>query len=333
MAKKVKVGIKIPTQKELSNRYPTMSLASNSDDDDKPWLPSRFIAFNHQLGGGIPYGKILEIFGEESSGKSMAALNFASVTTDLGGIVLWADAEQAFTKDWALKNNIDLNRVVLLPETSVESISDWAADMAIYWRSKLTKNEPILFVTDSMAALDCMENINSKMVDSKADMGNRAKAIYKMFRIRSELFYKLGICQIYINQLRKNLSAGMFQDPDTTPGGRALAFYASQRIGFYGGKQITHKIKGKEVKVGRQTSIRVKKNKVAPPRTTIKAAPIYYNPKYREVGFDNYYYLNEVLVEMDIVQKSNGGVYKYKGKTLCRGEDNFIKLITEDDDF
>ena len=103
-------------------------------------------------------------------------------------------------------------------------------------------NEPILLVTDSMAALDCMENINSKMVDSKADMGNRAKAIYKMFRIRSEMLFKLGVCQIWINQLRKNLSAGMFQDPDTTPGGAAMKFYASQRIGFYGGKQITQKM-------------------------------------------------------------------------------------------
>lgn len=693
MAKKVKVGVKIPTKNELSKRYPGMVVASESDDSHLPWLPSRFLAFNYQLGGGIPYGKILEIFGEESSGKSMAAYSFASVATDLGGIVLWADAEQSFTMEWAKHHGLDLERVMVLRETSVETISDWVADMAIYWRSILVNNEPILFVTDSMAALDCMENINSKMVDSKADMGNRAKAIYKMFRIRSELLFKLGVCQIYINQLRKNLSAGMFGDPDclhydtmvpftdgtsmkigdivrnkvqknvwslneitmqweekpivgwvekdptnkwlsivtegpgtkngrngitctrnhlmytnrgwvkageltledklitryeslignsplnsslsafmygmfigdssirirgkhtasihlqdnknpeylnwklaklkdfvyfkeyktsrgmrimksnytvelaliknricerdplnvfmfgvpigkvmdipaltlalwymddghldkrgrasisitnkrvnlyklknyltaagyecnvksdlkniqfsetgkdnlfnkictfipecmqyklpvkyqgmyeefeledsyrgfailevdilsigtagernnrkpykydltiddnhnflagstdagvlvhnTTPGGKALAFYASQRIGFYGGKQILKKVKGKERKVGRVTSIRVKKNKVSPPRATIKAAPMYNNPMYSQVGFDPYYYLNEVFLELEIIEKTSGGIFKYKGETICRGEDNFIELITKDDE-
>jgi recombination protein RecA len=331
MAKKVKVGVKIPTKNELNKRYPNMVLASENEDGNIPWLPSRFLAFNYQLGGGIPYGKILEIFGEESSGKSIAAYSFASVVTDLGGVVLWADAEQSFTQAWAIHNGLDLERVFVLRETSVETISDWIADMSIYWRSILVNNEPILLVVDSMAALDCMENINSKMVDSKADMGNRAKAIYKMFRIRSELLYRLGVAQIYINQLRKNLSAGMFSDPDTTPGGKALAFYASQRIGFYGGKQITKKVKGKERKIGRVTSIRVKKNKVAPPRATIKAAPMYNNPQHSTVGFDPYYYLNEVLLELDIIEKSNGGVYKYKGNTLCRGEENFIKLLEEDD--
>lgn len=332
MAKKTKVGLKVPTANELAKRYPNSTLAINNDDSHLPWLPSRFLAFNYQLGGGIPFGKILELFGEESSGKSAAALSFASVTTDLGGIVLWADAEQAFTNDWAIKNNIDLSRVVIFRETAVESISDWAADMAIYYRSILVNNEPILLVVDSTAALDCMENINSKMVDSKADMGNRAKAIYKMFRIRSELFYRLGISQIYINQLRKNLGAGMYGDPDTTPGGKALAFYASQRIGFYGGKQITAKIKGREEKVGRQTSIRVKKNKVAPPRNTIKGAPMYYNPKHRDVGFDPYYGLAEVFLSTEVIEKSSAGVYKLKGNTLCRGEENFLKLIEKDDD-
>ncbi len=332
MAKKKKIGIKVPTKNEIYKKYPTMFKASDNDDSHLPWLPSRFLAFNYQLGGGIPYGKILEIFGEESSGKSMAAFSFASVATDLGGIVLWADAEQAFTNEWAKANNIDLDRVMVYRETAVESISDWIADMAIYWRSQLVNNEPILLVVDSTAALDCTENINSAMVESKADMGNRAKAIYKMFRIRSELLYKLGVSQIYINQLRKNLSAGMFGDPDTTPGGKALAFYASQRIGFYGGKQIVEKINGKERKLGRVTSIRVKKNKVAPPRSTIKAAPMYYNPTYKEIGFDPYYYLNEVLLDLEIVEKNKSGIFRYNGEVLCRGEESFLALIRENDE-
>ena len=481
MAKKAKVGMKIPTKNELLKRYPSMVIASENDDSGLPVLPSRSLAFNYQIGGGIPYGKILELFGEESSGKSAMALSFASVTTDLGGVVLWADAEQSFTNAWATQNHIDLSKVMIFRDTGVEAISDWVADMAIYWRSILTNNEPILFVTDSMAALDCAENINSKMVDAKADMGNRAKAIYKMFRIRSELLFKLGICQIYINQLRKNLSAGPFGDPDclhyntmipftngtsmcigdivknkvngnvwslnertnqweekpivgwvekeptnnwlqvetnngvqvvctpnhlfltmergwiraqdltggeyslssmadglspswskvlnistvetrgkeyykydltiegnhnflagstdagilvhnTTPGGKALAFYASIRVGFYGGKQITAKIKGRERRVGKLASIRIKKNKVGPPRSTIKGAPFYFVSDYKGyVGFDPYYFLDQVFLEEDVIQKNSSGTYSTKGVTICRGEEAFLKKLETDD--
>lgn len=333
MAKKKKVGISVPTKNELMKRYPSMMVASEHDDSGLPVLPSRCLAFNYQIGGGIPYGKILELYGEESSGKSAMALSFASVATDLGGVVLWADAEQSFTNAWAKQNNIDLSRIVILRETSVETISDWVADMAIYWRSILVNNEPILFVTDSMAALDCAENINSKMVDAKADMGNRAKAIYKMFRIRSELLFKLGVCQIYINQLRKNLSAGMFADPDTTPGGKALAFYASIRVGFYGGKQISAKLKGRERRVGKIASIRIKKNKVGPPRATIKGAPFYFIEEYKGyVGFDPYYFLNEIFLDSEVISKNSSGTYSLKGNTICRGEEAFLKKIESDDD-
>jgi len=333
MAKKTKIGITIPTKNELMKRYPGMSVASENDDDRYPRIPSRHLAFNYQTGGGLPYGKIMEIYGEESSGKSLMAYDFAYVTQALGGVVLIADAEQAFTNAWAIANGLDLTRIIRLPSTVVEEISDWLADMAIYWRSQLTHNEPILFILDSTAALDCMVNINSKMVDSKADMGNRAKAIYKMLRVRSELMFKLGVSQIYINQLRKNLKAGMFENPDTTPGGGAMKFYASIRIAFYGGKQILEKIKGKDRKVGRVTSIRVMKNKVGPPRGTIKGAPMYFNQDgKKDIGFDKYYFLSDSLLEAGAISKNNGGTYSIKGVTLCRGDEKFLALIEKDDD-
>ena len=84
--------------------------------------------------------------------------------------------------------------------------------------------------------------------------------------------------------------------------------------------------------MGRVTSIRTMKNKVAPPRGTIKAAPVYNNPKYHDVGFDKIYWLNEILIEEEIIEKSNGGVYKYKGETLCRGEEKFLALLEENDE-
>lgn len=160
------------------------------------------------------------------------------------------------------------------------------------------------------------------MVDGKSEMGGRAKALYKFFRIRSELFYRLGITQIYINQLRTALNVGFGKDNTTTTGGAALKFYASIRAAFYAGKGITVKYRGKERKAGKLVTIRLIKNKVAPPRPTISKTPVYFNPKYHEVGFDRYFGLEDVFVENEIIEKSSGGIYKYKGKQLCRGKRN-----------
>ena len=324
--------IKIPTLREIQRKFPTQYIAGEVDESKRPWLPTRFLAFNKVTGGGCPFGKIIELFGEESSGKSLMAYDFAYCCQYLGGMVLWVDAEQSFTNDWATKNGLDLDKIVVYRSTSIEAISDWVANMALYWRSQLTHNEPILLVLDSVSALDTDINLNSEMLNASADMGNRAKAIYKYFRIRNEMLYSLGITQVYVNQLRKNLKAGMFENPDTTPGGKALAFYASIRIGLYGGKQITKKIKGKERKIGRVTSIRTIKNKVATPGPTLKATPLYNNAKYVDsIGFDRLHFLDEILIEEEIIEKSKSGTYSFKGKTLCRGSEKFSELLKEDD--
>lgn len=333
MAKKKKVGIRIPTQSEILKRYGTsLKLSASQEEDLGLWIPSTFYALNNLMGGGCPWGRIIEIMGMESSGKTLGALNFAYATQQLGGHVIWVDAEQAWTNEWAIKNGLDPDRVTLINDTQVEVISDALADLAIYYRSQLTNNEPILVVLDSIAALDCAENINSKMIDSKADMGNRAKALYKMFRIRNELFYKLGITQIYINQLRKKLNSGFGQDDNTTPGGQALQFYASIRLAFFGGKTLTIKHKGKERKVGRYVTIRVIKNKVAPPKATISKAPMYFSDTYHEIGFDRFFAFEDVLVENNVLTKSSSGTYMLGEEKLCRGEEKFIKLLEEDSD-
>ena len=325
--------IKIPTLREIQKKFPSQYIAGEVDESKRPWLPTRFLAFNKVTGGGCPFGKIIELFGEESSGKSLMAYDFAYCCQYLGGMVLWVDAEQSFTNDWAKKNGLDLDKIIVFRSTSIEAISDWVANMALYWRSQLTHNEPILLVLDSVSALDTDINLNSEMLNASADMGNRAKAIYKYFRIRNEMLYSLGITQVYINQLRKNLKAGMFENPDTTPGGKALAFYASIRIGLYGGKQITKKIKGKERKIGRVTSIRTIKNKVATPGPTLKGSPLYNNAKYVDsIGFDRLHFLDEILIEEEIIEKTKSGTYSYKGKTLCRGAEKFAELLREDDD-
>lgn len=212
MAKKTKVGIKVPTKNEILKRYGNLIQVASETQETNLWLPSTFFALNYTFGGGIPYGKILELAGEESSGKSLLAYNFAYSAIKLGGHVIWVDAEQSWMNSWAEANGVDPTKVTCVNDTRIEYVSDIVADLSIYLRAQLTHNEPILLVVDSIAAMDCADNIDAKMVEGKAEMGGRAKALYKYFRIRNELFYRLGVTQIYINQLRTALNVGFGKD-------------------------------------------------------------------------------------------------------------------------
>lgn len=325
------------TESALRKKWADSGLAENIvvEPEKMLWIPSRFLALNDLTGGGAAYGKIHEIFGEESSGKSLAALDFAYSTIALGGQVLWADAEFAFTRQWALTNGLDLKKVELLKGKAIEEISDWSVDMATYYRSKLTNNEPILLVVDSVAACDTLENLNSPQVDRKAEMGNRAKAMDMFLRSRNNIYENLGVTVILINQLRKKIGASKFEDPDTTPGGAAAKFYASIRLGFYGGKSITRKIKGKEYRIGRVTSIRAKKNKIAPPKPTIKAAPVYFIEEAVEgVGFDKYFGLPDILERKGVLKRKPGSSrYFMKGsdKAIATSEEKLLLLLRDDD--
>jgi len=332
MAKNGKIGIKVPTKNEILKKYGNMVKLASDTKESGLWLPSTFFMLNYTFGGGIPFGKILEVAGEESSGKSLIAYNFAYACQQLGGKVIWVDAEQSWMNSWAETNGVDPSNVTVVNDTRIEYVADIVADLAIYLRSQLTHNEPILLVVDSIAAMDCADNIDAKMVEGKAEMGGRAKALYKYFRIRSELFYRLGITQIYINQLRTALNVGFGKDNTTTTGGAALKFYAAIRAAFYSGKSITVKYKGKERRAGKLVTVRLIKNKVAPPRPSISKCPVYFNPTFHEVGFDRYYGLEDVFVENEIIVKSSGGVYKLGDKQLCRGEEKFQKLLEEDED-
>lgn len=333
MAKKVKVGLKVPTLNELNKKYGSIiKMKASEVDDHNLWLPSTFFALNHQWGGGIPFGKIVEVAGEESSGKSLIAYNFAYTCQQLGGHVIWVDAEQSWMNSWAEANGVDPDKVTVVKDTRIEYVSDVVADLAIYIRSQLTHNEPILLVVDSIAAMDCSDNIDAKMVEGKAEMGGRAKALYKYFRIRNELFYRLGVTQIYINQVRTALNVGFGKDNTTTTGGAALKFWASIRVAFFAGRSITIKSKGRERKAGKLVTLRVLKNKVAPPKPTISKCPVYFNPKLHDIGFDRYFYLDEVFAEEEVIEKANGGIIKYKGEKIARGEEKFRELIESDDD-
>lgn len=325
---------KIPNDRELSKKYYNSGLASDISvsPDDSLWLPSRNLYLNYTMGGGIPYGKICEIFGGESSGKSLVAMDFGYSAQYLGGVLLWNDAEQSFDPHWAMANGLKLDKTYIFNETSIELISDWAADMAISMRARLTNNEPIVLVTDSIAALDCEININSIQTNAKAEMGNRAKALYKYLRIRNQLFSELGIVVIFINQLRKKVGATQYEDPDTTPGGEAMKFYAHQRLAFFRKKQITTGTKLSRVWIGNEVSVRLKKNKVAPPRPSF-TTQIYFHEDEGKVGFDRYSNLVELFERTGVITRKKGSSrYYFRNKVIANGRDAFQEMLESDVD-
>lgn len=329
MAGKVK-AITIPTAASIIKKYGG-GLVSELEEV-RFWIPSRILSVNHQFGGGIPYGGWVELFGTESGGKSLLAFDFAYGAQQCGGVVIWADAEKAFTKKWSNELELEHDRIWWNEESTIEIISDWVRDSIIYWRSVLTNNEPILVVVDSIAVLECLEAQDGSQVDAKADFGNRAKAISKFMRLRSSTLKTYGVGAILINQLREKQGATKYEDPDTTPGGQATKFYASIRAGLYGGKQITKKIKGRERRVGRHTSIRIKKNKVAPPRETIKGIEVYTLPEYtkKPLGFDRYHGLDAIIEDMGYFEKKGSRYYK-KGKMIANGREALLEVIANDD--
>ena len=216
MGTKKRGNLKKITETSLRKKFPGSGLASAIlvEEENILKIPSSVIAINHQIGGGLPYGKILELFGEESSGKTLLGIDFARNAQKMGGIVIWDDAEHSFTISWAIANGLDPKKIVLYQETSIEKVADWVFDNVLYYRSILTHNEPILFVLDSTAALECEENINTPQTDKKAEMGNRAKAIGLFLRDRKPFLSKAGVACIFINQLRSKIGASKFEDPD-----------------------------------------------------------------------------------------------------------------------
>jgi recombination protein RecA len=332
MADKKKAGY-LMDEKSLRKRYPESGLASNIclPEEKELRLPCRNIAINYHLGGGIKYGSIIEISGEESTGKTLLAFDFGVATQSLGGMVLWDDAESTFDNVWAQRHGLDLSRIELLPyENEIAKVSDWLADMIPFYRSKLTNNEPILAVVDSIALFETGAALETAEMDTKAEMGKRSFEMGKLLRKRMRVFAKYGVCVIFINQLRKKIGASRFEDPDTTPLAQAVKYYASQRIGLYRGKRIRKNRAAKGPWVGNIVYLRTKKNKSSTPRDNIQAE-VYFREDNGNFGYHKYHGFDELLVEKRIVKRKRGLFY-YKDKLIAKGEDAFREKIASDDE-
>lgn len=255
--------------------------------------------------GGFPKGRIIEIFGPESSGKTTIALHAIAEVQKTGGRAAFIDAEHALDPVYARKLGVDIDELLLSqPGTGEQALEIVEA---------LVRSEAMsIIVIDSVAALVPQAEIEGEMGDSH--VGLQARLMSQALRKLSGIINKTNTICIFINQLREKVGV-MFGNPETTPGGRALKFYSTVRLDVRRGEQI--KVGGDVL--GNKTNIKVVKNKVAPPFKTAEVE-IMYGEGISKVGE-----IIDLASNLGIIDKS-GAWFSYKGEKIGQGKEN-VKLV------
>ena len=266
------------------------------------------IAVDVALGGGYPKGRIIEIFGPESSGKTTFALHAIAEVQREGGRAAFIDAEHSLDPIYASNLGVNIAELLLSqPDTGEQALEICDA---------LVKSEAVnIIVIDSVAALVPQAEIDGEMGDSH--VGLQARLMSQALRKLSGSITKTNTIVIFINQLREKVGV-MFGNPETTPGGKALKYYSSIRLDIRRGEQIKQ---GTDV-VGNKTVVKVVKNKIAPP-FKIANVEIMYGEGISKEGE-----LVDLAAEAGIVEKS-GAWYSYKGEKIGQGKENVKTLLKE----
>ncbi len=275
-------------------------------------IPTGAIGLDIALGvGGVPRGRIVEVFGPESSGKTTVALHIVAEAQKAGGDAAFIDAEHALDPVYAKKLGVDIdNLIVSQPDTG---------EQALEIAEALVRSGAIdVIVIDSVAALVPKAEIDGEMGDSH--VGLQARLMSQALRKLAGVISKSKTTAIFINQLREKVGV-MFGNPETTPGGRALKFYASVRLDV---RRIESLKQGTEV-IGSRTRVKVVKNKVAPPFKEAEFDIIYGEGISKEGS------ILDVGVGLDIVSKS-GSWFSYNGQRIGQGRENVKQYLKENPD-
>ena len=300
------------TLNKLDKTYGKGTVMKMSDQqvEDVDAIPSGSLGLDIALGvGGYPRGRVVEIFGPESSGKTTLTLHAIAEAQKAGGIAAFIDAEHAFDRDYAQKLGVDIDNLIISQPDNGEQALEIADNL-------IRSGAIDIVIVDSVAALTPKSEIEGEMGDSK--MGLHARLMSQALRKLTSSISKTQCTVVFINQLREKIGV-MFGNPETTTGGNALKFYCSVRLDIRRSTQI--KNSNSEV-MGNKTKVKVVKNKIAPP---FKSAEfdIMYGEGISKVGE-----IIDIGVEYEIIKKA-GSWFSYQDTKLVQGRDAVKTLLLD----